>query len=168
MAQRNVPVFAPFSTTNKKLGYCQVRRNADEKISCHRLTFAEWLATQEVTPGEARKAFVPILDVSHGLNCGSGLTGRNINPRSMVQEDNERNQTRKTCFRALVEHPSFITGTRAEPAVPARPSTRPWNLPVLLAACVVVLISVDFHLLQDRHCLFASLSSEFKKCSDKR
>ena len=123
MAQRNVPVFAPFSTTNKKLGYCQVRRNADEKISCHRLTFAEWLATQEVTPGEARKAFVPILDVSHGLNCGmhvsaffrdrpsdlwligSGLTGRNINPRSMVQEDNERNQTRKTCFRALVEHP---------------------------------------------------------------
>lgn len=82
--QRNVPVFAPFSDTNKKLGYCQVRRNVDEKVFCHRLTFAEWLATQEVILGKARKAFVPSLDVSHGLDCG--LNGRNINPRSMVQE----------------------------------------------------------------------------------
>ena len=68
--QRNVPVFAPFSATNKKLGYCQVRRNADEKVSCHRLTFAEYLASQEARPGDPRKAFASSLDVSHCLHCG--------------------------------------------------------------------------------------------------
>ena len=61
-----VPVFAPYSATDKSNGYCQVRWNANMKLSCHRVTLAEYYAQS----WPACTGMNRCLDVSHRLECG--------------------------------------------------------------------------------------------------
>lgn len=57
------------------------------QINVHRLTFQGWI----------NRPINPNLDLSHTKFCGM-RTASNINPRHIIEESNEENQTRKMCF----------------------------------------------------------------------
>lgn len=75
------PVFSPFATTHH--GYSQVRFSGT-KYLVHRLSLRLFHGRDVGS------------DVSHTLHLGPE-TGRNINPRHLVEEGNVANQTRKLC-----------------------------------------------------------------------
>jgi len=78
------PVFSPYAPTHGP--YSQVRFQ-NVKYLVHRVSLRLFLG-QELRAG---------LDCSHVLFLGDN-TGRNVNPRWIVQESNIMNQTRKACM----------------------------------------------------------------------
>jgi hypothetical protein len=94
---KNDPVFHPFVSPKKELGHGQKRIDG-VKYSMHRLSFA-------AHNGKINSK----MDVSHVMDCGVGLSGRNINALHLTQESNDDNQVRKGHHRIMQLHAQTTT-----------------------------------------------------------